>query len=380
MAVPGLKPFGSTTDVLFHIVMNGGDMDMLPALCLLNKATYNAIKTLEPHICGWFMRHYRVSRFDRMLRLDPWTGRPRKLTIHTLPRFVRRRDIAQKLSRRIVPAVWGECSEEDGMEMDQDAELHISRRLERGIYVLFQVSDIGREMETSKQRGRKPLAPANPGRLLAWTRMLNEYNDLPEQKRQSMSFENYAGHVLKVLKWGSHEADIGRKRSEFRRHLDREREVDFHVTLRMLRELTERMLLRHGPAAWHRDSRNEYSVVSWFLLRQSPQTLAKLFLSDPDQCCDLEGKRGVLENGVRVCYFSVPLDSYWKAWREDVGLGCQDCDCKRRARSWSIKPALIDGRARSYNLAAERYLRDMWSKRHVGLHRAATEGYCVSIL
>ena len=263
--------------------------------------------------------------------------------------------------------------------MNFDAELRIAQRLERGLYVLFHISDIGRDMELCKQRGRKPLAPVVTGRLLALTKMLDEYDEFPDQKKQSISFENYASHVYTVLKWGSTEADIGRKRLEFRRSLDKEREVDFHVTLRMLRELTERMLLRHGPRDWHRDAKNEYSVISWFLLRQSPRNLAKLFLSNPDQCCDLEGKLSI-ENGVPVCRFSDPLDNYWRAWKEDPDLGCQDCDCKRRARSWSVKPALIDSRGREYNRAAEKYLRKMWGQRHVGLHRACMAGQFTTIL
>ena len=376
--VPSPKPFGWAVDVLFQIIING-DMNMLPIFCLLNKATYNSIKFLESHICGWFMRFHRIARFDRILRLDPWTGRPRPLTVHTLLRFAHRRDIAQQLSRCIVPAVWGPFSQDEEVEMNLEAELRIAQRLERGLYVLFHISDIGREMETSKQRGRKPLAPVSTGRISALTKMLDEYNELPEQKQRSTSFEHYASHAYRVLKWGSNEADIGRKRLEFRRHLDKEREVDFHITLRMLRELTERMLLRHGPTDWHRDAKNEYSVISWFLLRQSPRTLEKLFLSNPDQCCDWEDKMGI-ENGVRVCYFSDPLDNYWKAWKEDPNLGCQDCDCKRRARSWSVKPVLVDARGRGYNRDAERYLKEMWGQRHVGLHRAFMIGQFTTVL
>lgn len=376
--VPSPKPFGWAVDVLFQIIING-DMNMLPIFCLLNKATYNSIKFLESHICGWFMRFHRIARFDRILRLDPWTGRPRPLTVHTLLRFAHRRDIAQQLSRCIVPAVWGPFSQDEEVEMNLEAELRIAQRLERGLYVLFHISDIGREMEISKQRGRKPLAPVSTGRISALTKMLDEYNELPEQKQRSTSFEHYASHAYRVLKWGSNEADIGRKRLEFRRHLDKEREVDFHITLRMLRELTERMLLRHGPTDWHRDAKNEYSVISWFLLRQSPRTLEKLFLSNPDQCCDWEGKMGI-ENGVRVCYFSDPLDNYWKAWKEDPNLGCQDCDCKRRARSWSVKPVLVDARGRGYNRDAERYLKEMWGQRHVGLHRAFMIGQFTTVL
>ena len=366
-------------DVLFQIIING-DLDMVPTLCLLNKATYDFIKVLEPHICGWFMRRHQITGFDRVLRLDRRTGRSRPLTVHSLLRFDRRRDIAQHISHHIVPAVWGPFSDDDeNLEMNFDAELRLAQRIERGLYVLFHMSDIARDMERSKQQRRKPLAPVAIGRLIALSQTFDEYDGLPEQKRESVSFENYAGHVYKVLKWGATEADIGRKRLEFRRHLDREREIDLHVALRMMRERTEKMLLRHGPSDWFRDAKNEYSVISWFLLRQSPRTLEKLFLSDPDQCCDIEGKLGIV-NGVRVCHFADPLDNYWKAWTEDPQLGCQDCDCKRRARSWSVKPALIDARGREHNIAAEKYLKETWNQRHVGLHRAFMTGQFTTFL
>lgn len=370
---PRQKPLGSVADVLFQIIING-DSDMIPTFCLVNKATYDSIKVLEPHICGWFMRSQQISGFDRVLRLDPWTGRPQPITVHSLLRFSNRRNIAQQISRHIIPAVWGKFSDDDeDLEMNFDAELRLAQRIERGLYVLFHISDISRDMEASKQRGRKPLAPVAKGQLLALCKTFDEYDDLPEQKRQSISFENYASHVYKVLKWGLTEAEIGRKRLEFRRHLNKEREIDFHVALRMMREWTEKMLLRHGPSYWHCDAKNEYSVISWFLLQQTPRTLGKLILSDPNQCCDWEGKFD-LEDGVRVCHFADPLDNYWKAWKDDPDLGCQDCDCKRRAWSWSVKPTLIDARGRDHNRAAEKYLKEMWSQRHVGLHRALMSG------
>lgn len=56
-----------------------------------------------------------------------------------------------------------------------------------------------------------------------------------------------------------------------------------------------------------------------------------------------------------------------------------NCDCKRRIRSWSVKPALFDNQGREYNRAAERYLKEMWVQRHVGLHQAFTMGIFATV-
>jgi hypothetical protein len=56
-----------------------------------------------------------------------------------------------------------------------------------------------------------------------------------------------------------------------------------------------------------------------------------------------------------------------------------NCDCKRRVRSWSVKPALFDNQGREYNRAAERYLKEMWGQRHVGLHQAFTMGIFATV-
>ncbi|KAF9885408.1 hypothetical protein FE257_012930 [Aspergillus nanangensis] len=370
------RPLGRVADVLFQIIIHG-DMSVVLNLCLLNKSTYEAIKMLEPHICRWFMRTHGTIAFDPLLTLEPWTGEQRPLTIHSLSRCFERQRIASGLARHIIPAVWGTFTPEQSSEMDLEAELRLACRLERGLYVLFHMGDIARDTEKPKH-SKKPSAAVVTGRLLVLTRMLDEYHDLPPAKRRLISFQEHACHVYKVLRWGYREADIGRRRLEFRKHLDKQTEVDFHATLRMLRELMERMLLRHGPKDWHRDAKNEYSVISWFILRQSPRTLARLFLDPQEECCGLEGK--TTDCGVRECHFSDPLDQYWYAWRKSPDLGCQDCDCKRRVRSWSVKPTLIDAHGREYNRAAERYLKEMWGQRHVGLHRAFTLGYFNTLL
>ncbi|GAB1193003.1 hypothetical protein APSETT444_002205 [Aspergillus pseudonomiae] len=173
--------------------------------------------------------------------------------------------------------------------MNYQAEEKLVQRLERGLYVLFHMADIARDTYKTKQR-INPLVPDVTGRLLVLTRMLEEYHEIPRNKRCLTSFQEYASHAYTVLKWGYREVDIGRRRLKFRGYLDEQTEIDFHTTLRMLRELTERMLLRHGPRDWHRDARNEYSVISWFLLKQSPRSLAKLLLSPQDECCGLEEK------------------------------------------------------------------------------------------
>ncbi|KAB8205345.1 hypothetical protein BDV34DRAFT_101245 [Aspergillus parasiticus] len=365
------RPLGSIPDVLFQIIING-DIGVVLTLCLVNKATYEAIKLLEPHICRWLMRSHGISTFDPVLTLNPRTGEQRTLTVHNLSGFIERQDIAHKLACQIVPSVWGPFSDEESPKMNYHAEQRLVQRLERGLYVLFHMADIARDTYKTKQK-INPLVPDVTGRLLVLTRMLEEYHEIPRNKRRLMSFQEYASHAYTVLKWGYREVDIGRRRLKFRGYLDEQTEVDFHATLRMLRELMERMLLRHGPKVWHRDARNEYSVISWFLLKQSPQSLAKLLLSPQDECCGLEDKAS--ESGVRRCQFSDPLDNYWKAWKNVPDLGCQTCDCKRRVRSWSVKPALIDDQGRQYNRAAEKYLKDMWTQRHVGLHQVFTMGY-----
>ncbi|OOO11813.1 hypothetical protein OAory_01082830 [Aspergillus oryzae] len=318
------------------------------------------------------MRSHGISTFDPVLTLNPRTGEQRTLTVHNLSGFIERQDIAHKLACQIVPSVWGPFSDEESPKMNYHAEQRLVQRLERGLYVLFHMADIARDTYKTKQK-INPLVPDVTGRLLVLTRMLEEYHEIPRNKRRLMSFQEYASHAYTVLKWGYREVDIGRRRLKFRGYLDEQTEVDFHVTLRMLRELMERMLLRHGPKVWHRDARNEYSMISWFLLKQSPQSLAKLLLSPQDECCGLEEKAS--ESGLRKCQFSDPLDNYWKAWKNVPGLGCQACDCKRRVRSWSVKPALIDDQGRQYNRAAEKYLKDMWTQRHAGLHQVFTMGY-----
>jgi hypothetical protein len=357
--------------VLFQIIING-DIDVVLNLCLVNKATYAAIKLLEPHICRQFMRRHGIDTFDPVLTLDPRTGDQRIMTVHNLSKFFERQGIAHKLACQIVPSVWGTFSDDDSPKMNYHAEQRLVQRLERGLYVLFHMSDTARDAYKLKQR-INPLVPDVTGRLLVLTRMLEEYHEIPRNKRHLTSFQTYASHVYTVLKWGYREVDIGRKRLKFRSYLDEQTEIDFHTTLRMLRELMERMLLRHGPKDWHRDARNEYSVISWFLLKQSPQSLAKLFLSPQDECCGLEEKAP--DCGIRACRFSDPLDNYWRAWKNVPDLGCHACDCKRRVRSWSVKPALIDDRGRAFNRAAEKYLKEMWTQRHVGLQQVFTMGY-----
>ncbi|KAE8367626.1 SNARE domain protein [Aspergillus caelatus] len=302
------------------------------------------------------MRSHGISIFDPVLTLNPRTGEQRRLTVHNLAGFLERQDIAHKLACQIVPSVWGPFSDEESPKMDYQAEKRLVQRLERGLYVLFHMADIARDTYKTKQK-INPLVPDVTGRLLVLTRMLEEYHDIPRNKRRLTSFQEYASHAYTVLKWGYREVDIGRRRLKFRGYLDEQTEIDFHATLRMLRELIEGMLLRHGPREWHRDARNEYSVISWFLLKQSPQSLAKLLLSPQDECCGLEEKAS--DSDVRKCQFSDPLDSYWQAWKNVPKLGCQTCDCKRRVRSWSVKPALIDDRGRQYNRAAEKYLKDI---------------------
>ncbi|KAL3460021.1 hypothetical protein BJX64DRAFT_263782 [Aspergillus heterothallicus] len=369
-------PFGFIADILFQIIISG-DASTVLSLCLLNTATYDTIKLLEPHICKWFMRLNGVDAFDPVLTLCPSTGRQHDLTVHSLVRFLYRHDLARELSLHIVPAVWGPFFEDDKVEMNFEAELKLAKRLERGLFVLFHMSDISKDIE--RQKRQKPSLPSLvTKRLVILARMLNDYSEFPLEKQKIMSFEAHTKHVYNVVKWGYSEAEVGKKRLEFRSYLDDQTEVDFHCALRMLRELLERMLLRHGPKYWHRDTRNEQSVLSWFLLQQRPQTLGKLLLSPQDDCCHYDGRSAGSDS--RKCCFSDPLNDYWNAWKDVPELGCVDCDCKRRVRSWSVKPALMDARGREFNRAAERCLKEMWSQRHVGLHQAFTMSIFATML
>ncbi|KAL2843156.1 hypothetical protein BJY01DRAFT_235740 [Aspergillus pseudoustus] len=302
------------------------------------------------------MRLHGIDAFDPVLTLDPWNGRQNDLTVHTLVRFLDRHDLAESLSRHIVPSVWGPFFEDDKVEMNFEAELKLAKRLERGLFVLFHMSDISRDIE--QQTHQKPSLPSLvTKRIVILARMLDEYSEFPLDKRRILSFEEHTKHVYNVVKWGYSEAEIGKKRLECRSYLDDQTEIDFHCTVRMLRELIERMLLRHGPKYWHRDTRNEQSVLSWFLLQQRPQTLAKLLLSPQDDCCHFDGRSTASDS--RKCCFSDPLDDYWNAWKDVPELGCIDCDCKRRVRSWSVKPTLMDAKGREFNRAAERYLKEI---------------------
>ncbi|KAL2793396.1 hypothetical protein BJX66DRAFT_326063 [Aspergillus keveii] len=299
------------------------------------------------------MRLHGIDAFDPVLTINPLTGRQNGLTVHTLVRFLYRNELARRLSMDIVPSVWGPFFEDDKVEMNFEAELKLAKRLERGLFVLFHMSDISRDIE--KQKHQKPSLPSLvTKRLVILSRLLDEYSEFPIEERKPLSFEEHTKHVYTVVKWGYTEAEIGKKRLEFRSYLDDQTEIDFHCVMRMLRELLERMLLRHGPKYWHRDTRNEQSVLSWFLLNQPPQTLEKLLLSPQDNCCHFDAI-----SDSRKCCFSDLLDDYWNAWKDIPELGCVECDCKRRVRSWSVKPTLMDERGRDFNRAAERYLKEI---------------------
>ncbi|KAL4985088.1 hypothetical protein BDW68DRAFT_5385 [Aspergillus falconensis] len=443
-------PFGFIADILFQITINGEATTVL-TLCLLNRATYHNIKVLEPHICKWFMRLHGIDAFSPISSLNPAMGQQNALTVHTLVRFLYRHELARRLSLHIVPAVWGPFYDDDKVEMNFEAELKLSRRLERGLHVLFHMADIARDIKREPQELQNISVSSSfvSKRFTVLTKLLEEYDDFnsefnfafPLNKARTKSKHknrqnfllppflstpsssldikhSHTKHQLTaILKRAHAEFEIGKRRLEFRsNHLTDTLEVDFHCTLRMLRELLERMLLRHGPKFWHRDTRNEYSVVSWFLLNQTPRNLAKLLLAPQDECChynhhdNASDARTTTSTRARKCLFSDPLDKYWDAWNDipDVpgsgigtpsstfpnraessaaatgtgsgtGTSC-NCNCDRLIRSWSVKPVLFDDRGREFNFAAERYLKEMWSQRHVGLHQAFTMGVFATVL
>ncbi|KAL4742136.1 hypothetical protein BDV11DRAFT_181647 [Aspergillus similis] len=441
-------PFGFIADILFQIIVNG-EANTVLTLCLLNRATYDTIKLLEPYICKCFMRLHGIDAFSPIFPLDPGTGQQDALTVHALVRSLYRHELARRLSRHIVPAVWGPFFDDDKVEMNFEAERKLSRRLERGLHVLFHMADIASDIKREHQELQKISSSSLfvSKRFTVLTKLLEEYDDFDpdfnfafplnkartndkHKKKQNLPLPPSTStpsssldvnhihtkhHLTAVLKWGHAEFEIGKRRLEFRsNHLTDTFEVDFHCTLRMLRELLERMLLRHGPKFWHRDTRNEYSVVSWFLLNQTPRNLAKLFLTPQDECChyshyvDTSDTSASKSTSTRQCLFSDPLDEYWDAWKDipdalcpsigtptstlpstvevsgtwtgtETGTSC-NCNCNWLIRSWSVKPTLFDNRGREFNRAAERYLKEMWSQRHVGLHQAFTMGVMATVL
>ncbi|KAL4977113.1 hypothetical protein BDW66DRAFT_42475 [Aspergillus desertorum] len=447
-------PFGFNADILFQIIISG-DINTLLTLCHLSRATYDAIKILEPHICRWFMRLHGIDTFNPISSLNPATGQQNALTVHTLVRSIYRHELARRLSLHIVPAVWGPYYDDDKVEMNFEAELKLSRRLERGLHVLFHMADIARDIRREPQELQKisPSSSFVSKRFTALTKLLEQDYDFDRdfnfafplskartknkhKNRQShlpppftstppssldIRHTHSKHHLTTILKWGHAEFEIGERRLEFRsNHLIDTLEVDFHCTLRMLRELLERMLLRHGPKFWHRDTRNEYSVVTWFLLNQTPRNLSKLLLTPQDECCHYNQYADVSGMGTstsssgstsaRKCLLSDPLDEYWDAWSDNSDVPCPrigspiptlpeivessgsaartasgtetscNCNYNRLIRSWSVKPALFDTRGRKFNRAAEQYLKEIWSERHVGLHQAFTTGVFATML
>ncbi|RDW93054.1 uncharacterized protein DSM5745_00376 [Aspergillus mulundensis] len=435
-------PFGSIADILFQIIINVEASTVL-SLCLLNKATYDTIKVLEPHICRWFVRLHGVDTFGSIPSLNSGTGKETALTVHTLVRSLYRHELARRLSLHIVPTVWGPFYDDDKAEMDFEAELRLARRLERGLHVLFHMADISRDVKRDPESHQKILATSSsvPDSLGVLAKLLEDYNDfdsdftfafplnkgkkgtrskgkqnhliVPSSSPLNHEHSHTKNHLTTLLQSGYTEFEIGKRRLEFRtKHLTDKLEVDLHCTLRMLRELLERMLLRHGPKFWHRDTRNEYSVISWFILNQSPRNLAKLLLTPQNECChythhmDLDAASADTSTSTSTdkCLFSHPLDEYWAAWKDtpdlsplSAGIGpsiatstspisgtatgtSTSCNCNRLIRSWSVKPALFDSRGKDYDRAAERYLKEMWSQRHVGLHQAFTMGVFAAVL
>jgi hypothetical protein len=303
--------FGRVADVLFQIIING-DISAVLNLRLVNKSTYETIGSLEPHICRWFIRLHNINDFAPLITLNPQTGGQRPVTVHTLPRFIHRQHTASQLARRIIPSVWGPYIDDGNPEMDYNAELELAQTLERGLHVLFHFADAYHDTEMLQVKDGAKSTTHGPGRRLVLTWGSDLYDDLLEHRSQSMTFDKNIDHIYAVLDWGHVEAEIGRRRLRLRSYLDEQNEIDFHAALRMLRELMERMLLRHGPKDWYRDAKNEYSLISWFILKQSPRTLAKLFLSPQDECCHLDDK--TTDAGVRECRFADLLGSYWKEW------------------------------------------------------------------
>lgn len=351
----GTSLFGGVPDVLFQII-NASDVSTLPALCVLNQTTYQTIKANEMLICTLFLRHHGIATLDPILMLDPTTGHPGSLTIRNLQKFITRQETAGKLAARVARSGWGAwwAIKDAGIDkMDDEADL-FRQRVERGVYVVFQMTDIVTRGERRKHQ--------RPGRFALAVRAVR-CSLMPRRpsracRSRETSYLCYARditHNYAVLSRELCQEEIGKMLLAFRRkHLDEEREVDFHIALQMLRLLLEMVIFAHGPDDGTTTPCDD-SIMWWFLLRQPASSLAHLFLDLPDtKCCSVEDRA---RRDIIVCNYSGALKEYWSAWLGDPDLDCKNCEAWLRSRS--VKPVLNDEGGETYDRYARDWIRQM---------------------
>ncbi|KAL1989969.1 hypothetical protein VTN49DRAFT_7166 [Thermomyces lanuginosus] len=344
MSGAGPRIFGGVPDVLFQI-LSIVDASMIPTLCCLNKATYATIKEHEMLICTAFLRNHSSFPLDWILTMDPSTGKPAPVNFINLQKFMYRQDTARRLASRVARSGWGAWWAIKGSgEMDADAEL-FRQRVERGLYVMFQMSDIAREVERTNPRTPSCYAWLHRDILWSW---------LPcgvgrPRRKQAWWFPHHLGHISAVLVRKAQQREVGKRRWLFRQHLDLERRVDFHIALRMLQQFLQTIIYAHCPDDEQRTVAGSATsssgdsdadlVMSWFLLRQSSHSLSRIFLELPDaRCCSIEDR--ARRKGSQECVYSEALKEYWTAWRGDPTLDCRRCEWY--LRSWSTDGILND--------------------------------------
>ncbi|QKX63617.1 uncharacterized protein TRUGW13939_10788 [Talaromyces rugulosus] len=329
--------FGRVPDVLF-LILSMGDAATIPALCRLNRATYETIKAHETLICTAFLRHHDISPpLDRILTMDPVSGQRAALDFLSLQKFMYRRETARKLASRVARSGWGAWWAIKGSgEMDAEAEM-FRQRVERGLYVMFHMSDIARSVEET------PVQPYSLAFSIYRVILCSCLFRLPFDRaraNRSWWFPRHMSHIYVVLLRKPQQREVGKQRWRFRQKLDLERRIDFHIALQMLRQFLETIIFAHSPDDDRSISslKEDLDVTNWFLLRQSAHSLSRIFLELPDaKCCSIEDR--ARKNNAKdhrdnpVCTYSEVLKEYWDARRGDSAVDCKQCETWLRSSS-----------------------------------------------
>ncbi|OKL64083.1 hypothetical protein UA08_00576 [Talaromyces atroroseus] len=336
--------FGGVPDVLF-LILSMGEASTIPVLCRLNKATFETIKSHEAFLCTSFLRLHEISPpLDKILTMDPITGQRSPLSFINLQKFMYRRETALRLASRVARSGWGAWWAIKGAgEMDAEAEM-FRQRVERGLYVMFHMSDIARDIERVKLRPCTLAVGSYRLLLLSWLPCIGF--ERSAANRSPWWFPRHMSHVHVVLLRKTQQREVGKRRWRFRQMLDLERRVDFHIALQMLRQFLETIIFAHSPDddASINSLNEDVDVTNWFLLRQSAHSLARIFLELPDgNCCSIEerarkGEEGGGGGGGRrreppVCNYSEALKEYWDARNGDSTVDCKQCEAWLRSSS-----------------------------------------------
>jgi hypothetical protein len=324
--------FGRVPDVLF-LILSMGDAATIPALCRLNRATYETIKAHETLICTAFLRHHDISPpLDRILTMDPVSGQRATLDFLSLQKFMYRRETAQKLASRVARSGWGAWWAIKGSgEMDAEAEM-FRQRVERGLYVMFHMSDIAKTVADT---------PVQPYSLAfsIYRVILGGCLFRLARANRSWWFPRHMSHIYVVLLRKPQQREVGKQRWRFRQKLDLERRIDFHIALQMLRQFLETIIFAHSPDDDRSISslKEDIDVTNWFLLRQSAHSLSRIFLELPDaKCCSIEDrarKNNGKDRDNPDCIYSEVLKEYWDARRGDSAVDCKQCETWLRSSS-----------------------------------------------